>query len=280
MLICILLLATLSACSGEREAYVPVPVIVDDVLATYEVGITFHRGNALLRDQVWAALQVLSADGTVGRIAWHWFGFDPTTIPPDAYATQALEEVRERVLIVGFDPASAPNSFFNDAGELVGFDIDLARAVADYFGWELELLPIQFADREFELASGNIDTLWGGVTLTDAIVGRLYYTAPYMESRQVLVTMSNSGVRNLRRMRGRTLGLLAGSAAELALEENTGFRDRLGTIDPRELLFSALIALEQGQVDAVLMDEAAALYFVVTRDGAAFGGRAYRVHNG
>ena len=260
---------------GEGGVYVPTPVMLDATVATYEVGITFHRGNALLRDQVWAGLQVLSADGTVGRIAQHWFGFDPTIIPPNPDATAALGEVRARTLIVGFDPASAPKSFFNAAGELVGFDIDLATAVADYFGWDLELLPIRWADREFELQSGNIDTLWGGVTLSETVVDRLYHTPPYMENRQVLVTMSDSGIRNLRGVRNGTLGLLAGSAAELALEENTSFRDSLGEVDLREILYSALIALQHGQVDAVLMDETAAIYYVLTRDGTAFGGRAY-----
>jgi len=243
------------------------------VVATYEFGIAFHRGNALLRDQVWAALQVLAADGTVSRIARLWFGYDLTLIPPDPYATAALGEVRERTLIVGFDPSSAPKSFFNESGELVGFDIDLAQAVADYYGWTVELLPIHWADREFELVSGNIDSLWGGVTLTEALQARLYYTLPYMENRQVLVTMSDSGLRSLRSLRGGHVAFLTGSAAEVALSEDAGLRNRFGTLDPRDLLFSALVSLEAGEVDAVLMDQVAAVFYVHTGDTAAFGGR-------
>jgi len=274
-LIFALLAGSFGACGGgERDPYVSTPLLLNDVVATYTFGIAFHRGNALLRDQVWAALQVLSADGTVERIARFWFGYDPTNIPPDPYATRALDEARERVLIVGFDPSSAPMSFFNQAGELVGFDIDLAQAVADYYGWTVEFLPIHWAEREFELTSGNIDSLWGGVTLTETLQARLYYTLPYMENRQVFVTMSDSGVRNLRRLRGGHVALLTGSAAEVALAENADLRNRFGTVESQDLLFSALIALEQGQVDAVLMDEVAAFYYIHTGDTAAFGGRS------
>ena len=274
LLICALLFGTLAACGGgEPEGYIPRPVIVGEVVATYEFGIAFHRGNALLRDQIWAALQVLAADGTIGRIAHTWFGYDPTFIPPDFEATAALDEVRERTLIVGFDPTSAPKSFWNEDGDLVGFDIDLAHAVADYYGWDLALLPIEWADRKFELASGNIDALWGGVTLTESIQERLYHIGPYMENRQVVVTMSNAGIRNLRGLRGRTLALQGDGAGTLALEENDRLRERLGEIDWRECLFSALHALEAGYIDAVLMCEKAALYYLRTGDREAFGGR-------
>jgi polar amino acid transport system substrate-binding protein len=181
--------------------------------------------------------------------------------------------VRERTFIVGFDPTSAPQSFFDTSGELAGFDIDLARAVADYFGWSLELLPIRWADREFELASGNIDTLWGGVSLTEQIHDRLYYTPPYMENRLVFMTMSDSGIRNLRGLRNMNLALLSASAAEQALAENEGFRNTLGEVRLEEHLYEVLAELEAGEVDAILLDEVAAVYYIRTRDRAAFGGR-------
>lgn len=266
-----------SACSRAPVVYVPAPVLLGHVAASTSVGIAFHSGNAQLRDQVWAALQVLAANGTVAQAAYSWFGYNPSHIPPDPYATAHLGDVQGRTFIVGFDSGAAPKSFFNPSGELVGFDIDLARAVADYFGWQLELLPIKWANRAFELTSGNIDSLWGGVPLSEYTQTRFYYTPPYIEHHHVLITMSNSGVRNLRRLHNSTVALLSGSTTELALEKDTSFRDSLGTIAPREILYSALLALEHGHVDAVLMDEFAALYYMRTGDAQAFGGRAYRL---
>ena len=274
LLIALLLVGTLAACGGGGEAGPPRPVILDEEIYTFYFGIAFQPGNAVLHDQIWAALQVLSANGTVERIARDWFGFDPTIIPPDATATERLGEVRERTLIVGFDPAMAPKSFMDETGSLVGFDIDLAQAVCDYFGWTLALLPIEWADKEMELRSGNIDCLWGGVTLTDRVQERLYHTFPYMENRQVVVVMSDSGIGNLNRMRDRSLALRTGSVAETALERNSRFYGRLGEVFSAESLTDALNEFERGRVDAVLMDETAALYYTRTGDTAAFGGRS------
>ena len=270
-----LLVGTLTACGGGSDVVaIPQPVMLEEPVATYAFGVAFQRGNTALRDQIWAALQVLSADGTVGQIARRWFGNDPTTIPPDPYAIDALEDVREReTLIIGFDPSMAPMSFFDDSGEATGFDIDLALAVADYYGWTLELHPIQWADREKELASGNIDSLWGGVSLTEQITERLDHTEPYMENSQVVVTMSTAGIRNHRGLRGGTLALLAGSAAQSALVENSGFQNNLDEILLEYDLATALEALEQGLVDGVLMDFVAAEFFIRTGDVGAFGGR-------
>lgn len=274
LLLTVLLLGIFAACGGDDTTYIAVPMMINDPIVTYEFGIAVFRGNEILRDQIWAALQVLSADGTVNQIARRWFGEDPTFIPPDRYATLALEDVRERTLIIGFDASNVPMSFVNPEGALVGFDIDLARAVCDYFGWTLELLPIDWADREKELASANIDALWGGVSLTERLRERLACTEPYMQSSQVVVTMSDRGVRSVGNTRGRYLAFRPSTMGELALIENATFANRLRASIPAETLTAALMALERGEVDAVLMDRWAADYFVSTSDTAAFGGRA------
>ena len=270
----ILLLATFTACSGSGgTSYTAAPMMIHSPVATSEFGIAVFRGNETLRDQIWAALQVLSANGTVSQIARRWFGEDTNIIPPDPYATRALEEVRERTLIIGFDATNAPMSFFDQRGILVGFDIDLAQVVCDYFGWELELLPIEWADREVELASANIDALWGGVNLTEGLRDRLYYIGPYMESGQVVVTMSDRRIQNLRGTRRRDLAFRPGTAGELALIENTGFANGLREAIPVETISDALRALQDGEVDAVIMDRWAADYFIRQGDVAAFGDR-------
>jgi len=273
LLLAVLLIGLLTACGGDDVLYAAVPMMIDDPIITYELGIAVFRGNEVLRDQIWAALQVLSADGSVSQIARRWFGEDTSLIPPDRYATRALEEVRPRTLIIGFDMFNVPMSFVNPQGVLSGFDIDLAQAVCDYFGWTLELLPIDWANREVELASANIDALWGGVSLTESIRERLLYTAPYMESSQVVVTMSDRDIQRVRDTRNRYLAFRPSTMGELALIENANFGNRLRASIPAETLTAALGALERGEVDAVLMDRWAADYFVRTGDAGAFGGR-------
>ena len=267
-----LLLTAVSGC-GNRRGNLPAvahPVILGDPIATYEYGILFLSGNVALRDQVWAAMQVLSARGEVSMIARNWFGHDTTIIPGDFEATDRLGDVRERTFIIGFDPYNAPMSFFDASGEIVGFDIDLARAVCDYFGWELRAHPIDWANREIELVSGNVDALWGGINRLESVPDRLIQTDAYLENHQVVLVLSTANYRNHRALRGETLAVRNGSIGERALLENTSFADRLGDITARSSLYFALRDLSNGVVDAVIMDEVSAHFYIRTGDTAAF----------
>ena len=268
ILILLLLFAILitAACGGQGEVFISGPVLLRDTLASVDFGIVFRPGDTALRDKVWTTLQLLSEDGTVGRIAGRWFGADMTNIPPNMYGMQLLSDVQTRRLIVGFDPEMAPMSYQNNDGDFVGFDIDLAYALCAHLGWELELVPIDPALWALELQSGSVDVLWGGIAMTaDVLAHATSYVLPYMESRQVLVAMYDSGINTLRHLRGRTVALRLDSAAKQALEQNPDFRNRLSGIILHETIHQSLDMLEEGLIDAVIMDEVKANYILGAR---------------
>lgn len=70
-------------------------------------------------------------------------------------------------IVVGLDDSFPPMGFKDESGNLVGFDIDLARAVAKEAGVQVEFKPIDWNSKEAELSSGRIDCLWNGLTITD-----------------------------------------------------------------------------------------------------------------
>ena len=75
-------------------------------------------------------------------------------------AEKHTESMRyKKVLIVGIDDGFAPMGFRNEKGEIVGFDVDLAKEAARRMGVELELRPIDWDNKEFEITSGNIDMI-------------------------------------------------------------------------------------------------------------------------
>ena len=79
------------------------------------------------------------------------------------------KEVRknENVLVVGLDDSFPPMGFRNENNEIVGFDIDVAKAVCERLGMRLELQQISWASKEQELNSGNIDCIWNGFAYTE-----------------------------------------------------------------------------------------------------------------
>lgn len=68
-------------------------------------------------------------------------------------------------LVVGFDQAYPPYGFVGDDGEFTGFDLDLAKAVADKLGWKVEYQAIDWDAKDTLLNSGAINCIWNGFTM-------------------------------------------------------------------------------------------------------------------
>lgn len=162
-------------------------------------------------------------------------------------------------LIVGFDQSFPPMGFKDDKGEFTGFDIELAKLAAEKMGYDISLQPIDWDSKDAELDTGNINCIWNGFTMTGR-EDKYTFSKPYMQNRQVLVVKKDSDVKSLADLKGKTIELQQGSTAENALNDNSDFKDSLGTVTMVPENMTALTDLEQGACDAVLMDEVVARY--------------------
>ena len=70
-------------------------------------------------------------------------------------------------LVIGLDDTFAPMGFKDEKGEIVGFDIDLAKEVAKRLGVEAEFKPTEWSGIVFELKGKKIDVVWNGMTITE-----------------------------------------------------------------------------------------------------------------
>ena len=167
-----------------------------------------------------------------------------------------------KTFTVGFD-ASFPPYGYQENGEYVGFDLDLAQEVCDRNGWELVKTPIDWDAKNMELNSGAIDCIWNGFTLN----GReddYTWTPAYINNTQVFAVNKNSGITKAADLAGKNVLVQADSSALAALqdEENTDIKalaDSFGNLTQVPDYESALMELEAGSADAVAMDEGVAL---------------------
>ena len=79
-------------------------------------------------------------------------------------------------IIVGLDDQFPPMGFRDDKNELVGFDIDLAKAAAEKMGCKIEFQPIDWNSKEMELNTGKISLIWNGFTITDDRLASMEFT--------------------------------------------------------------------------------------------------------
>lgn len=193
------------------------------------------------------------------------------SVPVMASATDSsLTDVQmKEKLILGLDPTFAPMGYTDDNGEIVGFDIDVAREVCLRLGVELVCQPINWADKEIELNEKNIDCIWNGLSISPERLESMLISVPYMSNAMVLVVRADSGIETKADLEGRKLGLQKGSTADDALAEDRRFKASLG--DDNIQYFSsngdALQALQQGSLDAVLMDLVVAEHYINTAAG-------------
>lgn len=129
------------------------------------------------------------------------------------------EDTSGETYIIGLDDTFAPMGFRDGAGELVGFDIDLANAVADLYGWNLEFQPIDWAMKETELNSGNIDMIWNGYGITPEREEMVLFSEPYIESGQMVISKKGSGIEEISDLAGKTIATQSGSTALTFMQE-------------------------------------------------------------
>ncbi len=184
----------------------------------------------------------------------------------------SLEKILESgEFVLGLDDSFPPMGYRNDDNEIVGFDIDLAREVTDRMGVELILQPIDWNAKEQELNTGNIDCIWNGFTITEERAKMINFTEAYVNNAQVAVVKASSPVKSLSDLAGRKVGIQAGSSAAEAVNADEAFAASLDEIVEVKDNLTALMDLEIGGVDAVVLD------LFVANDNIQRSGKDFRI---
>jgi len=173
---------------------------------------------------------------------------------------------KKEQLIIGLDDQFPPMGFRDNAGEIVGFDIDLAKEACERMGYEPVFQPIEWSTKELELSTDKVDVLWNGLTITDARKEAMLFTAPYIQNVQVIVTKPDSGIATKADLAGKTIGLQAGSSALDAVEADADTFVTFAAINEYENNVLAFTDLSIGRVDAVVVDSIVALYYILEND--------------
>ena len=184
------------------------------------------------------------------------------TKAPEAEASEA--GAAGGTFTVGFDQEFPPMGFVGDDGEYTGFDLEVAKEVAERLGLEFVPQPVDWAAKDMELESGNIDCIWNGFTMT----GReddYTWSEAYMANQQVFVVTAESGIKTLADLAGKVVEVQAESSAEAALKDDPDLTGTFGTLQTTPDYNTAFMDLQMGAVDAIAMDEVVARFQIEQR---------------
>ena len=159
--------------------------------------------------------------------------------------------------ILGLDDSFPPMGFRDENNDIVGFDIDVAKVVAEKLGVEFIAQPISWDAKELELNAKNIDCIWNGMSITPEREASMAMTFPYLNNQMVFYVKTDSGIAAIEDLAGKVVAVQNGSYAEDLL--NGDFADLTATFADASYLgydeyLTALMDLQTGGCDAVLVD--------------------------
>lgn len=166
---------------------------------------------------------------------------------------------------VGFDAEFPPYGYKDENGEYVGFDLELAKEVADRNDWKLVKQPIDWDSKDSELKTGSIDCIWNGFTINGREENYTWSKA-YVDNSQVVIVKVDSGIEKLSDLKGKVVvvqndsSALAAFTGEDATEENKALCGSFKDLQQVADYNSAFLNLESGAVDAICMDMGVANY--------------------
>ena len=146
-----------------------------------------------------------------------------------AEATESTESAESDVayiqekgkLIVGITDF-APMDYKDDNGDWIGFDADMAKAVADSLGVDVEFVEIDWDNKILELENKSIDVVWNGMTLTPEVTNAMETTNAYCNNAQVIVVNADKAdaVTSVDDAKELSFAVESGSAGEAAATDN------------------------------------------------------------
>ena len=179
--------------------------------------------------------------------------------PPAARAADADSPVLSRIvsggtLRVGMSGAQPPLNFESKGGELMGVEVDLARALAGMMGVDLEIVKKPFSELLGALAAGKLDLVMSGMTITPARSLKASFVGPYFLSGKSILTRSSTlaqadeaGDLDQKDLK---LAALAGSTSQAFVETRLPKAELVSTPNSDK----AVELLLAGEVDALVAD--------------------------
>lgn len=191
---------------------------------------------------------------------------DDKSVAQEANTTDTWSTIQKRHrVIIGLDDTFVPMGFRQKDGNLVGFDIDLAKAVFAQYGIKADFQPIDWNMKETELRNRTIDLIWNGYTITPARQKQIAFSRPYLANRQVLVTKKTDNITSFKDMKGKVLGVQTSSSGASLLDEHPKMlKQYIKNQSPvlYDSFNNALMDLDAKRIQGLLIDSVYANYYI------------------
>ncbi len=178
-------------------------------------------------------------------------------------------------LVMGTNAEFPPYEFVDDNGNIVGIDAEIAKAVAEKMGYELEIRDMKFDSLITAVQSGNIDFALAGMTVNEERLLSVNFSDTYATGIQVIIVKEGSEIASVDDLEGKLIGVQSGTTGDIYCTDDYG-QDNVKQFDNGALAVAALV---NGQVDCVVIDNEPAKNFVAANTGLKILDTEYAVED-
>lgn len=165
-----------------------------------------------------------------------------------AFMLCGCEKESIEVLKVATNAEFPPYEYYEN-NEMVGIDIELAKAIAEEMGCELEIIDMDFGSIIPSIKSGKADVALAAMSVTEEKLVDLDFSESYATASQLILVPVDSQINSVADLKGKRIGVeiyTTGSVYVADIEDATPEEFANGT--------QAVDALKEGRIDAVIID--------------------------
>ena len=178
-------------------------------------------------------------------------------------AAAELTTVEAGKLTMATNATFPPYEMTTDSGEIEGIDVDTAKAIAEKLGLELQIDDMEFDAALLSVQQGKADIVMAGVTVTDERKAVMDFSDSYATGIQSIIVPEGSDITSPDDLAGKKIGTQRGTTGYIYCSDDFG-EDSVVAYDSG---LTAVQALNNGQVDAVVIDNAPATEYVAANPG-------------
>ena len=210
-----------------------------------------------------AALALTACGGSASSVASSVASSASSAAASTSAAAGELTTVEAGKLTMATNATFPPYEMTTDAGEFEGIDIETAQAIADKLGLELQIDDMDFDAALLSVQQGKADIVMAGVTVTDERKAVMDFSDSYATGIQSIIVPEGSDIASPDDLTGKKIGTQRGTTGYIYCTDDFG-EDAVVAYDSG---LTAVQALNNGQVDAVVIDNAPAKEYVAANPG-------------
>lgn len=169
----------------------------------------------------------------------------------------------DNVLRIGVDDTYPPMEYRDENNELIGFDVDFAKALGEEMGMEVEFISIAWDGIFLGLGADKYDAIISSVSITPERLENYGFSKPYLANGQVIVvTPGNESVKTPADLAGKKVGVQIETTADVAAEKQNS--ETPFELSKYDTIMDTFADLKSGRLDAVVVDYAVALEYTTT----------------